>query len=87
MGYSGGGQFAQRFMYLHPERLLAVTIGALGRITALDKGMKWPDRIGNLENVFGARTEVKKDIVKKLPIQLVVGGEDNVVHGGDEFWK
>jgi len=30
-GFSGGGQFANRFALLHPERLRAVSIGAPGR--------------------------------------------------------
>lgn len=32
-GFSGGGQFAHRFLYRHPERLTAVSIGAPGRIS------------------------------------------------------
>jgi poly(3-hydroxybutyrate) depolymerase len=35
-GFSGGGQFAHRFLYRHPERLTAVSIGAPGRITLPD---------------------------------------------------
>jgi poly(3-hydroxybutyrate) depolymerase len=31
-GFSGGGQFANRFVQLHPDRLTAVSIGAPGRI-------------------------------------------------------
>ncbi|VVJ22279.1 Uncharacterised protein [Amycolatopsis camponoti] len=31
-GFSGGGQFAHRFLYRHPERLSAVSIGAPGRV-------------------------------------------------------
>jgi predicted peptidase len=87
IGYSGGGQFVHRFMYLHPEKLLAVSIGVLGRATALDEGLKWPDGVRNWEDLFGAGTVANKEVIKNLPIQLVVGPEDNVVHGGDEFWK
>ena len=35
-GFSGGGQFAHRFFYAHPDRLAGVSIGAPGRITQLD---------------------------------------------------
>lgn len=35
-GFSGGGQFAHRFLYRHPERLTAVSIGAPGRISLPD---------------------------------------------------
>jgi poly(3-hydroxybutyrate) depolymerase len=34
-GFSGGGQFVHRFFYLHPKRLMGVSIGAPGRITYL----------------------------------------------------
>jgi len=30
-GFSGGGQFTHRFLYLHPDRLAAASIGAPGR--------------------------------------------------------
>jgi poly(3-hydroxybutyrate) depolymerase len=36
-GFSGGGQFVHRFYYLHPDRLLGVSIGAPGRLTLLDR--------------------------------------------------
>jgi pimeloyl-ACP methyl ester carboxylesterase len=32
-GFSGGGQFAHRFLLLHPDRLHGVSIGAPGRVT------------------------------------------------------
>ncbi|KAE9367205.1 alpha/beta-hydrolase [Stipitochalara longipes BDJ] len=87
MGFSGGGQFAHRFMYLHADRLRAVSIGAPGMVTMLDERLKWPNGVKDLAEVFGEGTVVRKETIKKLPIQLVVGGEDNVVHGGDEFWE
>ncbi len=35
-GFSGGGHFAHRFFYLHPQRLSAVSIGAPGAVTLID---------------------------------------------------
>lgn len=87
MGFSGGGQFVQRFMYLHSQRLLLVSIGAAGRVTALDKGKRWPEGIQDVDEIFGPGTLVDKEVIARLPIQLVVGGADNEVHGGDGFWK
>jgi len=86
-GYSGGGQFVQRFFYLYPERLLAVSIGAPGRATHLDFTKRWPDGIKDVEEVFGP--EVKVDLRKIMEVkhlQLVVGGDDTVIHGGKQFW-
>lgn len=87
MGFSGGGQFVQRFMYLHSERLRAVSIGGPGRVTALDGTIRWPDGIQDVEEVFGPGVAIDREAIRRLPIQLVVGGEDNAVHGGDEFWE
>lgn len=87
MGYSGGGQFLQRFMCLHSERLLAVSIGALGSVTMLDEGLKWPHGTKDLEDVFGAETQIDIDAIRKLPIQIVVGSDDNEGHGGEGSWK
>jgi hypothetical protein len=87
VGFSGGGQFVHRFMYLHAERLRAVSIGAPGKVTRLDEGLTWPNGIQDLEVAFGEGVLVRKDVIRKLPIQLVVGGDDNIVHGGEEFWK
>jgi pimeloyl-ACP methyl ester carboxylesterase len=84
MGYSGGAQFAHRFLYLYPERLAAVSIGAPGNVTVLDHSISWPAGIANVEELFGTR--VDKTLIKQVKIQLVVGDADVEVHGGIEFW-
>ena len=84
-GFSGGGQFALRFLYIHPQRILAVSIGAPGRATFLSD-QDWPRGVGNVENIFGAGTKVDVEMIHDIPIQLIVGSEDNYIHGGDDFW-
>ncbi|KAI1079058.1 alpha/beta-hydrolase [Whalleya microplaca] len=84
MGFSGGGQFAHRFLYLYPERLAAISIGAPGSVTLLDDQQNWPAGIKDVEYLFGK--VVQKDLIRKIPIQLVVGGADVKVPGGEEFW-
>ena len=37
VGFSGGAQFVHRFLYIHPERVLAASVGAPGRVTYLDR--------------------------------------------------
>ncbi|KAH8659226.1 hypothetical protein BGZ60DRAFT_414848 [Tricladium varicosporioides] len=86
MGFSGGGQFVQRFLYLYPERLIAVSIGAPGRATLLDDSLPWPAGIRDVEEVFGRRVDLDKIRAVKA-IHLIVGSDDNMVHGGEEFWK
>ncbi|RDH31024.1 poly hydrolase [Aspergillus welwitschiae] len=84
-GFSGGGQFAHRFLYVHPERLAAVSVGAPGKVTMLDEQLAWPSGIANIQEIFGKG--VNKDLVKNVQIQLVIGSEDVKVHGGREFWE
>lgn len=85
MGFSGGGQFAHRLLYLYPERVAAVSAGAPGMATVLDDAKKWPAGVADVESLFGKR--VQKDLIRQVQIQLVVGSEDNALHGGEEFWE
>ncbi|KAI0150035.1 alpha/beta-hydrolase [Hypoxylon sp. NC0597] len=84
MGFSGGGQFAHRFLYLHPDRLAAVSVGAPGQTTILDDQQNWPVGTKDVESLFGKT--INKDLIKGIPIQLVIGDQDVKVHGGEEFW-
>ena len=85
MGFSGGGQFAHRFLYLYPERLVAVSVGAPGSTTLLDPAQKWPVGIADVEGLFGR--SVDKELIRRVSIHLVVGGADVGVHGSEEFWE
>lgn len=73
-GFSGGGQFAHRYFYLNPEDLLAVSIGAPGTVTLLNKDRNWWPGIQNFEQIFGKRPNF--DAMKKVGVQLVIGSED-----------
>lgn len=84
MGFSGGGQFVHRFLYLYPERLRAVSVGAPGQVTLLDRELRWPKGIKDVEEIFGRG--VDREAIAKVRIQLVIGGEDNKLHGGEDFW-
>jgi len=73
-GFSGGAQFSHRFLYLHPDRLLGVCVGAPGSATHLDFAKEWPAGIKGLKSIFGRDAEI--DLVKKVPILLFVGSND-----------
>lgn len=73
-GFSGGGQFAHRFLYLHPRRLTALSIGAPGNVTLPDPLSPWPAGVRGLEDRLGV--EFDADAVRAVPIHLVVGGAD-----------
>ena len=85
-GYSGGGQFSLRMLYIHPSRLHAVSIGAPGRPTFLDENEPWPRGIGDVETIFGDGAKIDIDAIRAVKgIHLLVGSEDNFIHGGEEF--
>jgi poly(3-hydroxybutyrate) depolymerase len=83
MGFSGGGQFAQRFLYVHPERLSAVSIGAPGKVTLLDDQETWPKGIKNVQHVFDRSIDLS--LITAVDIHMVVGSKDTGAHGGNDF--
>lgn len=84
MGFSGGGQFGQRFLYLHPERLAGISIGAPGVLTALDDKTDWPMGIADVKEVFGQTIDM--DAVSEVPIHLVVGEKDTHLDVEGDEW-
>jgi dienelactone hydrolase len=73
-GFSGGGQFAHRFYYLHPERLMAVSIGAPGAVTLLDRDRDWWCGVGDLESQLGHVLDYGK--MRRVAVQMVIGAKD-----------
>lgn len=73
-GFSGGGHFAHRFFYLHPRRLLGVSIGAPGVVTLLDENRDWWVGVRDLEAQFGIALDLAA--MRQVPVQMVIGGDD-----------
>lgn len=73
-GFSGGGHFAHRFFYLHPQRLLGVSVGAPGMVTLLDRDRDWWVGVRDLEARFGIALD--EAAMRHVPVQMVVGAED-----------
>jgi poly(3-hydroxybutyrate) depolymerase len=73
-GYSGGGQYVNRFAYVHPERLWAASIGAPGNVTVLDQSKDWWLGVGGFERHFGKPFDVAA--LQRVPVQMVVGRAD-----------
>lgn len=73
-GFSGGGHFAHRFFYLHPERLSAVSIGAPGVVTLLDFDHDFWVGVRDFERVFGKPIDL--DAMRRVAVQMVIGGDD-----------
>jgi poly(3-hydroxybutyrate) depolymerase len=87
-GFSGGGQFAHRFFYLHPDRLAGVSIGAPGRITQLDDSLPWWLGTKDFEERFGRRIDL--DALRRVPVLMVVGDQDvdtwEINNPGESNW-
>ncbi len=88
-GFSGGGHFAHRFFYLHPERLRGVSIGAPGLVTLLDGERDWWVGVRDIERVFG--TALDEAAMRAVPVQMVIGGDDTdtweiTVEPGSRSW-
>ena len=73
-GFSGGGQFAHRFLYFHPERLRSVVIGAPGTVTLPTDRFEWPAGLGGLKKEADASVDLER--VRRARIMLLVGAED-----------
>jgi hypothetical protein len=73
-GFSGGGHFTHRFLYLHPERLLAASIGAPGVVTLLDFNHDFWVGVRDFEKVFGKKIDL--DAMRRVAVQMVIGGAD-----------
>lgn len=83
MGFSGGAQFVHRFMYLYPERMAAVAVGAPGGITKLNTE-PWPKGTGNIAEVF-AEQDIYLDVIQDIrDICLFVGERDDEEARGPE---
>jgi len=87
-GFSGGGQFAHRFFYLHPERLAGISIGAPGRITELDDALPWWLGTKDVEQRFGRPIDLAA--LRRLPVLMVVGDADvdtwEINNPGESNW-
>lgn len=73
-GYSGGGQFANRFLFCHPQRLAAVSIGAPGVPTLLDPANRWWVGVGALAEHMGVTLDL--EAMRRVRVQTVIGSLD-----------
>ena len=65
-GHSGGGQFTNRFLFAHPERLKAVSIGAPGRPTFLNFEEDYFWGVRDFEKYFDKKLDL--EAVRKIPV-------------------
>ncbi len=73
-GFSGGGHFAHRFLYLHPEKLAGVSIGAPGIVTLLDFDHDFWVGVRDFEARFGKALDL--DAIRRVQVHMVIGADD-----------
>ncbi|OJU22465.1 MULTISPECIES: hypothetical protein [unclassified Sphingomonas] len=73
-GFSGGGHFAHRFYYLHPDRLASVSVGAPGGVTLIDDSRDFWIGTRDFAQRFGAPLDL--EAMRKVPSQLIIGELD-----------
>jgi len=73
-GFSGGGQFAHRFAFLHPEFLSAVAVGAPGKITLISDDYPWWRGTADVRQRFGRGIDLAA--LRRLRFLLLVGAQD-----------
>ncbi|MCA0964763.1 alpha/beta hydrolase [Salipiger bermudensis] len=87
-GFSGGGQFAHRFLLRHPDRLRGVSIAAPGTVTLPGDPRGWWVGTGDMATSTGAAFDAVA--VARVPIQLLVGADDTAegmtIKPGSDFW-
>ena len=82
-GHSGGGQFTNRFLLVHPDRVKAVSIGAPGRPTFLDFQTDYFWGVRNFRDVFDKDLDL--DAVREVPVQITVGALDTKYIGESPY--
>jgi len=78
-GYSGGAQFAHRFLYVQPNRLRSVIVGAPGTVTLPTRSERWPVGVAGLGKLAGSRFKI--EAVRRPRTLLMVGADDIALEG------
>lgn len=73
-GFSGGGHFTHRFLYAHPDRLLAASIGAPGVVTLCDPALDYPLGLKGMAEFLG--DGIRPEAIGEVAVQCVVGAAD-----------
>lgn len=74
-GYSGGAQFAHRYMFAYPDRVARVVLGAPGWYTFPDRALKFPRGIRNTHRLLQLHFNPAEFL--RIPVSVLVGGKDD----------
>ncbi len=79
-GFSAQGMFANRFTFLHPDRVKAAAIGSPGGWPIApvekykDKALRYPIGIADFKSVSGTNIDLKT--LRKVPLYIFIGDQD-----------
>lgn len=80
-GFSASGMFANRFAFLHPDRVKAAAIGSPGGwaiapvASYKEKTLRYPIGVNDFKTVTGEKFDLKK--VQKVPLFIFLGDKDD----------
>lgn len=80
-GFSASGMFANRFTFLHPDRVKAAAIGSPGGWAIApvesykEKTLRYPIGVGDFKTVSGAKFDLKT--LRKVPLFVFLGDKDD----------
>lgn len=80
-GFSAQGMFANRFTFLHPDRVKAAAIGSPGGwpiapvATYEGKDLRYPIGVADFKEVTGRKLDLNK--LRKVPLMIFVGDQDD----------
>ena len=80
-GFSAAGMFANRFAFLHPDRVIAAAVGSPGGWPIAPaaefngKKLRYPIGIGDLQSVAGKKADVKR--LKAVRFFVFLGDKDD----------
>lgn len=85
-GHSAGGQFVNRYVVTHPEKIIRAVISAAGRYSYPTTASEWPYGAGNLSKTLQWKDGTKKHISVKRhlrnyaiaasKVSIVIGSKD-----------
>lgn len=73
-GFSGGGHFAHRMLWLYPQRFAAVAIGAPGVITLPEPTLSWWRGVADMHSLFARQWQPEQ--IARVRILLIAGADD-----------
>ena len=73
-GFSGGAQFAHRFIYAHPTQMASVTLAAAGWYTSPESKKHFPYGIGRSEKLLDLRFDSERLV--RTPSMVMIGAND-----------